>query len=275
MAHRDHQISEKESPDSLSEAIQQKLIIWKFNEPIAIDPLLLNKGVADCKYSKATIQAWNPRSPVSTTELENGFILCKFSNEKEMLRVWTHQLWSFIGHPLLMVQWRPGILVSMPALSSLPIWSQIHGLPPEYINPSLGKVVAGYLGTLEELDISSKEVQKGRFLQMRIRSKHEGYPGSGTGHASVGAGGSFGSGADPYEQMWEDHLGCSRVIKEAWFKPSVGSPEDHLNQKITYCRDDLRSWNRKTFGNLHVRIRRLQSAIAALQAYVQSQAIEL
>ncbi|KAF8410604.1 hypothetical protein HHK36_003136 [Tetracentron sinense] len=118
---------------------------------------------------KTTIRAWNTKSRVSAIDLENDFILFHFSDETEMTRVMQHQPWSFNGHPLLLKRWSPDILVKDLRLNQLPVWMQIHGIPPEYITEEVGALIADRVGDLVEVDIPKFGVD--RFLGLASSEK--------------------------------------------------------------------------------------------------------
>ncbi|KAF8405631.1 hypothetical protein HHK36_007707 [Tetracentron sinense] len=116
-----------------------------------------------------TIRAWNTKGPVNAMDLENGFIIFRFTVEAEMIRVLHHQPWSFNGHPLLMRLWSPDIIVKELKLCTLPIWMQVHGIPPEYITEEVGAIIANRVGELIEVDIPKYGVERGQFLRVRVQ----------------------------------------------------------------------------------------------------------
>ncbi|KAF8402869.1 hypothetical protein HHK36_010961 [Tetracentron sinense] len=162
-----------------------RLSLEQLNEPISIIPAKPKDGVAEYQHSivgkfltdrpinmtaakNTTIRAWNSRYPVSIMELEYGFLLFKFNSSEEMKRVLNNQPWSFNGHPLLMLQWRPDILVSELKLSRLPLWVKVHGIPPEYLTHEVGTTIASNLGQLEEVDIPKRAAVRGKYLRIRV-----------------------------------------------------------------------------------------------------------
>ncbi|KAF8389491.1 hypothetical protein HHK36_026186 [Tetracentron sinense] len=69
-------------------------------------------------------------------------------SKAEMDRVLLHQPWSFNGHPLLMKQWEPDTMVSEFRLTQLPLWVQVHALPPEYLLSTVERTIASKLATM-------------------------------------------------------------------------------------------------------------------------------
>ncbi|KAF8405737.1 hypothetical protein HHK36_007814 [Tetracentron sinense] len=121
--------------EELAKDVNRKLRLQNLNEPISIIPAMLTSGVKEFKHSiigkfftdgplnlsvmKSTIiRAWNSKSLLRAVDLENDFILFKFSSPVEVDRA--------------------------------------HGLPPEYLTVEVDQVIAARCGTLEEVDLSGK-----------------------------------------------------------------------------------------------------------------------
>ncbi|KAF8402256.1 hypothetical protein HHK36_013208 [Tetracentron sinense] len=79
----------------------RRLSLAQLNEPVIIEPRVIQAGVTDCKHSviakfisdrpinytaakRRTIRSWNAKSPVNVVDLENGFHLSKFKSEHEL-----------------------------------------------------------------------------------------------------------------------------------------------------------------------------------------------
>ncbi|KAF8377155.1 hypothetical protein HHK36_030528 [Tetracentron sinense] len=72
-------------------------------------------------------------------------------------------------HPVLLMKWRPDIIVQHLQLSSLPIWTQIHGLPPEYLIHRVAAIVAKKLGMLLPSTSQRRGFDWGKFTRIRIQ----------------------------------------------------------------------------------------------------------
>ena len=70
-----------------------------------------------------------------------------------------------------------------------------------------------------------------------------------------------------FEAMWLKDNSCEGVVKDAWGDDSVGISAWSFNRKIYACQDNLREWNRKSFG--HVR-NLLQRKLADLKPLEES-----
>ncbi|KAF8397395.1 hypothetical protein HHK36_016308 [Tetracentron sinense] len=132
----------------LAESLKQKLTLGYLQETIAIMPESLEVGYKEFKWSiigrlvtdrpvnrsvakKTLIRAWNCRSLVSSVDLENKFILFRFSSEKELDR--------------------------------------IHGLLPKYLSFEVKSDIAGCVGELIEVDLPKDGIERGKFLRIRVQ----------------------------------------------------------------------------------------------------------
>ena len=70
-----------------------------------------------------------------------------------------------------------------------------------------------------------------------------------------------------FETMWLKDISCEGVVKDSWGDDSMGGSVWSFNRKIFACQDNLREWNRKSFG--HVR-NLLQRKLAYLKSLEES-----
>ena len=70
-----------------------------------------------------------------------------------------------------------------------------------------------------------------------------------------------------FEAMWLKDISCEGVVKDSWGDDSVRGSAWGFNRKIFACQDNLREWNRKSFG--HVR-NLLQRKLADLKSLEES-----
>ncbi|KAF8365189.1 hypothetical protein HHK36_032810 [Tetracentron sinense] len=177
---------EAREDDGLAMEFSKQLTLKYINESISIPAEAIASGIREFQLSlvgklvsdrpvnlgvaqKTLCRAWNTRFHVQMVDLENSFTLFKFSSESELMRVFNHQPWSFNGHPWLLTKWSPNLLVKDLRLTSIPIWMQIHALPPEYLLREVGEVIAGRVGELLEVDLPKVGIEKGKFLRIRVQ----------------------------------------------------------------------------------------------------------
>jgi len=53
-----------------------------------------------------------------------------------------------------------------------------------------------------------------------------------------------------FEVMWLRDKTCEDVVKESWVEVHDPSLVSVLSNKIFTCQDNLRTWNRETFGHV-------------------------
>ncbi|KAF8391213.1 hypothetical protein HHK36_023515 [Tetracentron sinense] len=61
------------------------------------------------------------------------------------------------------------MLVSNLKLSMLPLWVQVHGIPPEYLSHEVGTIIGEKIGNIEDIDIPDKGLSREKFLRLRIQ----------------------------------------------------------------------------------------------------------
>ncbi|XP_019435949.1 PREDICTED: uncharacterized protein LOC109342416 [Lupinus angustifolius] len=71
-----------------------------------------------------------------------------------------------------------------------------------------------------------------------------------------------------FQKMWLLHLDCRRVISEAWRANFSGCPMYILSQKLKLLKKDLRTWNRRVFGNIHHTVNNALSNVDLIQNYI-------
>ncbi|KAK6126675.1 hypothetical protein DH2020_039583 [Rehmannia glutinosa] len=70
-----------------------------------------------------------------------------------------------------------------------------------------------------------------------------------------------------FERMWLEHEKCGAVIEDAWnFSP----PMTHIGEKISFCAEALKSWDKREFGSVNLRINKLTEELKKVQGAAQS-----
>ncbi|CAK8534267.1 unnamed protein product [Lathyrus sativus] len=64
---------------------------------------------------------------------------------------------------------------------------------------------------------------------------------------------------------WSMHPKCKKIMSESWNSSVIGFPIYTLNRKIKILKDNLKSWNTNTFGNIHEILKRVKDNIEAIQ----------
>ncbi|XP_042965942.1 uncharacterized protein LOC122299620 [Carya illinoinensis] len=68
-----------------------------------------------------------------------------------------------------------------------------------------------------------------------------------------------------FESMWSGEEGCSKLIKEAWRERSKGDGIKTLMQWTQMVGEKLKVWNKKSFGNVKVKLAEAKENLSQLQ----------
>lgn len=65
--------------------------------------------------------------------------------------------------------------------------------------------------------------------------------------------------------MCAEHADCERLIKESRSQPILGCPMRVLSQKLKNLKAKLKSWNKGTFGDVHIRVDKAMKELNQIQ----------
>lgn len=68
-----------------------------------------------------------------------------------------------------------------------------------------------------------------------------------------------------FESMWSTHPTCEDIISDSWDSRVQGSSMFRLAQKLRNCRQSLKEWSAKEFGNNKRKLEALKSQLAVIQ----------
>ncbi|KAL0300641.1 UNVERIFIED_CONTAM: putative mitochondrial protein [Sesamum radiatum] len=70
--------------------------------------------------------------------------------------------------------------------------------------------------------------------------------------------------------MWLRDETCEEVVANNWFSPPTGNPHEQIHLRLKKLRQELRKWNKQTFGWCHSKIKSIENAIKDVQMKDQS-----
>lgn len=73
-----------------------------------------------------------------------------------------------------------------------------------------------------------------------------------------------------YFSMWADHNDCERLVKESWSQLVIGCHMFVLMQKLKRIKVAFKEWNRSVFGDIHLKVDNVKSAIEEIQLQIDS-----
>ncbi|KAH7865616.1 hypothetical protein Vadar_008962 [Vaccinium darrowii] len=68
-----------------------------------------------------------------------------------------------------------------------------------------------------------------------------------------------------FESFWTSEEGCQGVIEDAWSKQVEGSPMYSVCQKLKACKEKLKEWSKRTFGDLRLKIELAMGHLSKIQ----------
>lgn len=66
--------------------------------------------------------------------------------------------------------------------------------------------------------------------------------------------------------MWSSYVGCIRVIKNSWDTNFAGCSMYILDRKLRLRKENLKIWNKHTFGNVDSKVTEDESALKEIQS---------
>jgi hypothetical protein len=68
--------------------------------------------------------------------------------------------------------------------------------------------------------------------------------------------------------MWTLHNTCKDLISNLWNTHIVGSPMFILSRKLKILKEQLKSWNKVVFGNVHSYVKDAEDNLADIQSQI-------
>ncbi|GMY39379.1 putative ribonuclease h protein [Fagus crenata] len=105
---------------------------------------------------------------VCITEVGNGLLQFKFSNNFQMQWVLDHGPWNFDNHLLLLRQWEVGMSNTNTSFSHATFWIQVWGIPFEMMTKEVGTEIGSRLGLFDSVDKRSWSSESSSNLRIRV-----------------------------------------------------------------------------------------------------------
>lgn len=71
-------------------------------------------------------------------------------------------------------------------------------------------------------------------------------------------------------KMWSLHEDCINVIRNSWNIHVAGSAMHILSQKLKHLKNNLKAWNKNTFGNIHIQVKEAETNVLNIQNQIDS-----
>ncbi|XP_061352346.1 uncharacterized protein LOC133297248 [Gastrolobium bilobum] len=111
---------------------------------------------------------WAQEGQVFITDVENGYVLVRFSNQKDLDHELTAGPWVILDHYLAIRYWKPDFNPFQAAIARITAWVRLPGFPIEYANTKLIKGIVNWLGKFIKVDAATTSLSRGRFARICV-----------------------------------------------------------------------------------------------------------
>lgn len=121
------------------------------------------------RAAKAMLRSiWKMGSDLRIVDVGDGLFQFKFSLESQLKWVMNNGPWSFDNYPLALRRWERGMTAASVKFHSLPIWTQVWGLPFDLITEETGRDIGEWIGKVIEVDTTAFTSEQARFIRVRV-----------------------------------------------------------------------------------------------------------
>ena len=89
---------------------------------------------------------WQKEGVIDVLSYEKGFFLFRFATESGMKSILERGAWLFAGRYMVLMKWKPGLILSEATLHSIPVWDQFFNIPIELWTEKGLSLIASALG---------------------------------------------------------------------------------------------------------------------------------
>ncbi|WOL07609.1 hypothetical protein Cni_G16353 [Canna indica] len=111
---------------------------------------------------------WKISGNCKTIDLVAGYFSFKFDEEKDYWNVYTGGPWFLRGQSPSLVQWRENFQPMHENIDVIPVWIQMPGLPPEFMNQAILPQLATVVGKPLKIDDYTKYGDRGKFARICV-----------------------------------------------------------------------------------------------------------
>ncbi|KAL4587119.1 hypothetical protein LXL04_011769 [Taraxacum kok-saghyz] len=89
---------------------------------------------------------WKPYGIEELMVNDEGYYFFRFSFEHGMMEVMDNRPWLINNVPIFVLHWKPGLVLSKPEISTVPVWVKVYNVPLEYWNEDGIALIANEIG---------------------------------------------------------------------------------------------------------------------------------
>ncbi|XP_030948588.1 uncharacterized protein LOC115972436 [Quercus lobata] len=101
-------------------------------------------------------------------DVVDGLFQFKFSLESQLKWVMNNGPWSFDNYPLVLRRWERGMTATSVKFHSLPIWTQVWGLPFDLITEETGRDIGEWIRKVIEVDTNAFTSEQAHLIRVRV-----------------------------------------------------------------------------------------------------------
>ncbi|XP_061373824.1 uncharacterized protein LOC133316124 [Gastrolobium bilobum] len=129
---------------------------------------LLGKKLALPVMKKRLENLWAREGQIYVTDVENGFFLVRFVDQKHMDYALTAGPWVLFDHYLTIRSWELDFQPFSASIGRIMACVRLPGFPVEYVNTELLREVGNWLGKFIKVDAATTSLARGKFARIFV-----------------------------------------------------------------------------------------------------------
>lgn len=150
---------------SFSERIQQ-ILVRDMASTVVVK--LLGKNIPYSMLQNRIQSLWKPVHSIQLMDVDNGYLLVRFQNHDDYVRVLTQGPWTVLGHYLTVQPWSPKFTPLQAFPSNTMVWVRLPGLPGFLYKREVLDEIGGLIGTVTKLDFQTDKGLREKFARMAV-----------------------------------------------------------------------------------------------------------
>ncbi|CAN1140684.1 hypothetical protein LINPERHAP2_LOCUS12009, partial [Linum perenne] len=128
----------------------------------------LGKCFSFPSLSRKIPQIWAKKGRVQVSDVGWGYYVVKFETISDFDRTMFGGPWMVGDHYVVINEWRPYFQPEDSPISTLRVWVRLPGLPLEYFDATILKIIGDMIGKMVRLDHSTLEGSRGKFARICV-----------------------------------------------------------------------------------------------------------
>ncbi|CAN1338792.1 hypothetical protein LINPERPRIM_LOCUS38223, partial [Linum perenne] len=118
--------------------------------------------------SRKLPQLWSKKGNIEVSDVGFGFYIVRFETVADHERALFGGPWMINDHYVVIQEWRPYFRPEETVLSTLCVWVRLPGLPFEYFDRSILKIIGDRIGRTVRIDHTTLEGSRGNFARICV-----------------------------------------------------------------------------------------------------------